>query len=75
MVFTASILAPETLASWGLINPVIAADSLVGEGRAYAEALARGPTLAHATTKRMLHAWRSGGVAAADRVAHAEDRP
>ena len=72
MVFTAAILPPETLASWGLINRVIAPDSLVGEGRAYAQALARGPTLAHATTKRMLRAWRSGGVAAADRVAHAE---
>ena len=27
---------------------------------------------AHATTKRVLRAWRSGGVAAADRVTHAE---
>jgi enoyl-CoA hydratase/carnithine racemase len=72
MVFTAAILPPETLASWGLINRVIAPESLLGEGRAYAQALARGPTLAHATTKRMLHAWRSGGVSAADRVAHAD---
>jgi enoyl-CoA hydratase len=30
------------------------------------------PERAHATTKRVLHAWRSGGMAAADRVTHAE---
>ncbi len=72
MVFTAAILPPETLASWGLINRVLPARSLSEEGRAFAQSLARGPTRAHAATKRMLHAWRSGGVAAADRVTHAE---
>jgi enoyl-CoA hydratase/carnithine racemase len=72
MVLTAAILPPETLASWGLINRVIAADSLTTDGRAFAQSLASGPTRAHGTTKRVLHAWRSGGVAAADRVTHAE---
>jgi enoyl-CoA hydratase len=72
MVFTAAILPPETLASWGLINRVVPPDSLTGEGRAFAQMLATGPTRAHATTKRVLHAWRSGGVAAADRVTHTE---
>jgi enoyl-CoA hydratase/carnithine racemase len=71
MVFTAAILPPETLASWGLINRVVPADSLTGEGRAFAQSLASGPTRAHAATKRMLHAWRSGGVAAADQLTHA----
>src|SRR6476469_2273009 len=72
MVLTAAILPPETLASWGLINRVLPADRLDGEGRAFAESLASGPTRAHAVTKRVLHAWRSGGVAAADQVTHAE---
>jgi enoyl-CoA hydratase/carnithine racemase len=72
MVLTAAILPPETLASWGLINRVLPADHLDGEGRAFAQSLASGPTRAHAVTKRVLHAWRSGGVAAADRVTHAE---
>ena len=72
MVFTAAILPPETLASWGLINQVVPADRLTGEGRTFAQSLASGPTRAHAATKRILHAWRSGGVAAADRVTHAE---
>ena len=72
MVFTAAILPPETLASWGLINRVVPARGLSEEGRAFAQSLASGPTRAHAATKRMLHAWRSGGVAAADQVTRAE---
>jgi enoyl-CoA hydratase/carnithine racemase len=71
MVFTAAILPPETLASWALINRVVPAGNLTAEGRAFAQSLASGPTRAHAATKRMLHAWRSGGVAAADRVTQA----
>jgi enoyl-CoA hydratase/carnithine racemase len=72
MVLTAAILPPETLASWGLINRVLPADRLDGEGRTFAQSLASGPTRAHAVTKRVLHAWRSGGVAAADEITHAE---
>jgi enoyl-CoA hydratase/carnithine racemase len=72
MVFTAAILPPETLASWGLINRVLPPDGFTREGRAFAQSLATGPTRAHSTTKRVLHAWRSGGVAEADRVTHAE---
>jgi enoyl-CoA hydratase/carnithine racemase len=72
MVFTAAVLPPETLASWGLINRVVPAGALSEEGRAFAQTLASGPTRAHAATKRMLHAWRSGGVAAADEVTRTE---
>jgi enoyl-CoA hydratase/carnithine racemase len=72
MVFTAAILSSETLASWGVINRVTPADRLAEEGRAFARSLANGPTRAHATTKRVLQAWRSGGVAAADAVTLAE---
>jgi enoyl-CoA hydratase/carnithine racemase len=72
MVFTGAVLPPQTLASWGLINRVVPADSLTEEGRAFAQNLANGPTRAHAVTKRVLHAWRSGGVAAADAVTRAE---
>jgi enoyl-CoA hydratase len=68
MVLTAAILPPQTLLSWGVINRVTPAELLVDEGRTFAQGLAHGPTRAHATTKRLLHAWRSGGVAAADRV-------
>ena len=71
MVLTAAIMPPETLASWGLINRVVPAGNLSAEGRAFGQRLASGPTRAHAATKRMLHAWRSGGVAAADQVTQA----
>jgi enoyl-CoA hydratase len=72
MVFTAAILPPELLASWGLVNRVVPAASLTSDGRAFAQTLASGPTRAYATTKRMLHAWRSGGIAAADKVTYDE---
>ena len=51
---------------------MLPADRLDGEGRGFAQSLASGPTRAHAVTKRVLHAWHSGGVAAADQVTHAE---
>ena len=72
MVFTAAILPAELLASWGLVNRVVPADSLTSEGCAFAQTLANGPIRAYPTTKRILHAWRSGGVTAADKVTHDE---
>jgi enoyl-CoA hydratase len=72
MVFAAGVYSPEELASWGLIGRVTAAETLIEEGRAFAAQLAAGPTLAHKATKRVLRAWRSGGVSAADRVTRAE---
>ena len=72
MVFTAAVLPPETLASWGLINRVVPANRIADEGRDFARRLSRGPTRAHSTTKRVLHAWRTGGVGAADVVTRAE---
>jgi len=72
MVFTGAVLPPETLASWGVLNRVLPANQLLEEGRAFAQVLASGPTRAHRTTKRVLHAWRAGGIAAADLVTRAE---
>jgi enoyl-CoA hydratase/carnithine racemase len=51
---------------------VIAADRLEGEGRQFAASIAAGPTIAHQATKRILRAWRSGGVSAADEVMRSE---
>jgi enoyl-CoA hydratase/carnithine racemase len=72
MVFGARIYPAEQLAAWGLIGRVVPADALVSEGHAFATQLAMGPTLAHEATKRILRAWRSGGVAAADEITRAE---
>jgi enoyl-CoA hydratase len=68
MVLGAGIYPAETLVDWGLLSRVIAADRLEGEGRRFAESLATGPTIAHQTTKRILRAWRSGGISAADQI-------
>jgi enoyl-CoA hydratase/carnithine racemase len=66
MVMTAAILSGETLAAYGLVSRVLPKADLAREGRTLAQSLADGPTLAHKSTKRVIRAWRSGGVEAAD---------
>jgi enoyl-CoA hydratase len=72
MVYGASIHPAEELAAWGLVSHVTAPERLLEEGRSFAMQLAAGPTLAHQATKRILRAWRSGGVAAADQMTLSE---
>jgi enoyl-CoA hydratase len=72
MVYAASIHPAEEVADWGLVSRVTAPESLLEEGRTFAAQLAAGPTLAHRATKRILRAWRSGGMAAADQATRAE---
>jgi enoyl-CoA hydratase/carnithine racemase len=72
MVYGASVHPAGELAGWGLISHVTAPERLLEEGRSFATQLAAGPTLAHRATKRILGAWRSGGVPAADQVTSAE---
>jgi enoyl-CoA hydratase/carnithine racemase len=68
MVLGAAVYSAEELSRWGLIARVTPADRLADEGRTFAMQLATGPTLAHKATKRILQAWRSGGVSAADEM-------
>ena len=72
MVYGASIHSAEELSAWGLVSHVSAPERLLEEGRAFGTRLATGPTIAHTATKRILRAWRSGGVPAADQVTHSE---
>jgi enoyl-CoA hydratase/carnithine racemase len=72
MVFGARVYSAEDLAAWGLVGRVLPEERLAAEGRAFAAHLANGPTLAHRATKRILHAWRSGGIAEADELTRAE---
>jgi len=65
-VLTARTYPAQTMLEWGVVNRVVAADQLVPKVRAFAEQLARGPTLAHAATKRMIRLTVDEGVAAAD---------
>ena len=55
-----------TMAAWGVVNAVH--DDVESAARALAARLADGPTKAHAATKEIIAAWRSGGVGHADDV-------
>ena len=55
------------LERWNVVNRVLPDDGFDAAARAYARALADGPTLAHAATKAILRAHVAGGVAEADR--------
>ncbi len=57
-----------TLERWNVVNRVLPDDDLLEKGMRFAHRLASGPTLAHAATKRIVRAYRAGGVDEADRV-------
>ncbi|QIS22465.1 enoyl-CoA hydratase/isomerase family protein [Nocardia terpenica] len=65
-VMTGDLYGAGTLAEWGVVNAVH--DDVDEAARALAARLADGPTRAHAATKQIIAAWRSGGVAHADSV-------
>jgi enoyl-CoA hydratase/carnithine racemase len=54
------------MAAAGVVNRVVADESLLDEATAFAQRVAKGPTRAHAAHKALLRAWAVGGVAAAD---------
>ncbi|MFF0491704.1 enoyl-CoA hydratase/isomerase family protein [Nocardia sp. NPDC004068] len=66
LVMTGDLYDATTLADWGVVNAVH--DDVDTAARALAARLADGPTKAHAATKAIVAAWRSGGVAHADSV-------
>jgi len=74
MVFTGAVLPPQTLASWGLINRVVPADSLTRRAALSPRISRTVPRVRTPSPSACLHAWRSGGVAAADAVTRAEGR-
>ena len=51
-----------------MVNRVVADDELLEKGMKFAHRLADGPTIAHGATKRIIRAFRAGGVEEADRV-------
>ncbi|MFI5777845.1 enoyl-CoA hydratase/isomerase family protein [Nocardia sp. NPDC051570] len=66
LVMTGDLYDAATLADWGVVNAVH--EDVDTAARALAARLADGPTRAHAATKQIVAAWRSGGVAHADSV-------
>jgi enoyl-CoA hydratase len=65
-VMTGDLYDAATMAEWGVVNAVH--EDVDTAARALAARLAEGPTRAHAATKAIIEAWRSGGVAHADSV-------
>ncbi|MEV6069504.1 enoyl-CoA hydratase/isomerase family protein [Nocardia sp. NPDC052001] len=65
-VMTGDLYDASTMADWGVVNAVH--EDVDTAARALLARLADGPTRAHAATKEIIGAWRSGGVAHADSV-------
>jgi enoyl-CoA hydratase len=66
LIMTGATYDAATMAAWGVVNTVC--DDLDEATTALAHQLADGPTLAHAATKKIISAWRTGSVATADQV-------
>ncbi|WP_405178047.1 enoyl-CoA hydratase/isomerase family protein [Nocardia sp. NBC_01377] len=65
-VMTGDLYDAATMADWGVVNAVH--EDVDTAARQLTYRLAQGPTRAHAATKQIVAAWRSGGVAHADSV-------
>jgi enoyl-CoA hydratase/carnithine racemase len=73
LLYTARAMSADEGLAWGFFNRLIAPESVLTEACALAAELARGPTLAHAMTKRMLHQeWNLSVDAAIDAEAEAQ---
>lgn len=66
LVMTGDLYDAATLKEWGVVNAIH--DNLDEAAHAQVHRLADGPTRAHAATKEIIGAWRSGDVAQADHV-------
>lgn len=66
LAFTSDPVDAETLHRRGVVNHLVAEDTLEREAATLIRRLANGPTRAHAAHKAMLRLWSLGGVQAAD---------
>src|SRR3954451_9378756 len=67
-VMSGGLYDAGTLARWDVGNRVVPDDELLEKGMRFAHRLADGPTIAHGATKRIIRAFRTGGVEEADHV-------
>jgi len=73
LLYTGRAMSGSEAHAWGFYNDVAEPPALLGRAREMAATLAAGPTLAHATTKRMLHEeWALPLDAAIDAEARAQ---
>jgi enoyl-CoA hydratase/carnithine racemase len=67
-VMSGGLYDAATLERWNVVSRVVPDDQLLEKGMKFAHRLADGPTIAHGATKRIIHAYRAGGVDEADSV-------
>lgn len=73
LLYTGRAMSAEEGLAWGFFNRLAAPDSVLAEAMSLAAQIAQGPTLAHAMTKKMLHAeWHLPIDAAIDAEAEAQ---
>jgi enoyl-CoA hydratase/carnithine racemase len=73
LLYTGRSMSAEEGLSWGFFNRLTAPESVLTDAISLAEQIARGPTFAHAMTKKMLHAeWHLPIDAAIDAEAEAQ---
>jgi enoyl-CoA hydratase/carnithine racemase len=68
LVMTGDLYDAATLERWNVVNRVLPDDGFDAAARDFARRLADGPTLAHAATKAIVHAFLDDGVPRADSV-------
>ena len=62
LLYSGRALGGDEALQWGFFNRLCAPQDVIAQARAFAEELARGPTVAHAMTKRCLHQEWSMGI-------------
>src|SRR5262249_8685106 len=67
-VMSGGLYDAETLERWNVVNRVLPDDQLLEKGMKVAHRPAGGPTSADGATKRIIRAYRAGGVDEADRI-------
>ncbi|HEV7715342.1 MAG TPA: enoyl-CoA hydratase family protein, partial [Steroidobacteraceae bacterium] len=73
LLFTGRSMSADEGLAWGFFNRLTAPESVLSDALALAAEIARGPTFAHAMTKRMLHReWHMPIDAAIDAEAEAQ---
>ena len=73
LLYTGRVMSAQEGLAWGFFNRLEEREALLGAAVALAGQIARGPTLAHAMTKRMLHEeWHLPLEAAIDAEAQAQ---
>lgn len=68
LVYTGELFDARTLAAWNVVNRVFPDDGFDGAAREFAAGIAKGPTVAHAATKRIVRAATDDGAKAADAI-------